>query len=129
MTVKKVLKTFLFLFFAAFLFDKTIELFYSVYSINPINLDVFTSLFLAVLINLFVTGIFAFTGFVLPTSKILPSAYYRVNSPKKVIFWYDFLQVKYFTHFLLWVFWGAKKKPKEVLQWKKIRYPKFYIPN
>ncbi len=69
-------------------------------------------LFLALIINLFVTGIFAFAGFALPTEKLMPSKYYEINNPKKLKFWFEKLKGEWFRKFLLATFWKSKDQQK-----------------
>ncbi len=67
--------------------------------------------FLSALINLYYTGFFAFLGFALPSSKILPSRFYTIgNDPYN--FLYQILGGKYFRLFLLATFWRNKAKQK-----------------
>jgi len=75
----------------------------------PSTLDIGASLLIAFMLNLFLTGVFAFLGFVFPTNKILPQPYYKVERPKRLKYWYSMLGVKYFKVFLLVFFWGTKK--------------------
>ena len=62
-------------------------------------------LFVAWVINMFITGIFAFSGFAFPTQKLLPKAYYRITHPKKLKKAYLFLKVDTFRKFLLATLW------------------------
>ena len=54
---------------------------------------VFTSeaAFLAFLLSLNVTGIFAFIGFVFPTHRLLPEQYFKIRNSKSVVRWYKLL--------------------------------------
>lgn len=61
------------------------------------------------LLTLFITGIFAITGFAYPTSKLLPANYYTIRNPAKTKKVYKVLGVKYFKVLLLIIFWGSKK--------------------
>jgi len=101
------LKKVIFTLFAVFLLWQSFEL---VSKLMPSEvLDVSKSLVNAFLINLYITGIFAFPGFVFPTHKLIGSAYYKLRNPKvlKKIYW--MLGVSYFRKILLAVFWGKKK--------------------
>jgi hypothetical protein len=64
-------------------------------------------------LNLFVTGIFAFPGFVFPTGQLLPAAYYQVRNPQMLNRVYNLLGVEYFRKLLLLVFWGREKNRKK----------------
>ncbi len=56
-------------------------------------------------LNMFVTGVFAFAGFALPTQRVLPKGYYRVRCTKLLRRSYDFLNVELFRKFLLLTIW------------------------
>ncbi|WP_082921541.1 hypothetical protein [Lewinella sp. 4G2] len=68
------------------------------------------TLLMPVLLNLFVTGTFAFAGFALPTHRLLPEAYYHVRSPKQLLRWCQRLGVEQFRQFLLATFWRDRKQ-------------------
>lgn len=69
-------------------------------------------LFFAALINLFITGVFAFGVFALPIEKFLPTAYYKINNPKNLKHWFGKLGVERFRAFLLATFWKKKEMQK-----------------
>ena len=62
---------------------------------------------LAVLLNLFVTGAFAFAGFAYPTHRLLPRAYYALRRPGSLLAAYRSFGVATFRRALLAVYWGA----------------------
>ena len=66
----------------------------------------------AFLINLYITGIFAFAGFALPTQKLMPSNYYKIQNPKRLKNWYQKLGVENFRKFLLATFWKNEERHK-----------------
>jgi hypothetical protein len=70
------------------------------------------SLILGWLISLFITGIFAFAGFALPTQKLLSSRYYHVTNPKSLKKIYELLKVDWFRKFLLMTIWKNKEQQK-----------------
>lgn len=70
-------------------------------------------LFLALIFNLFITGIFAFAGFALPTEKLMPSKYYEINNSKNLKYWFDKLKGEWFRKFLLATFWKSKDQQKK----------------
>lgn len=74
------------------------------------NLEVFL---LSFLLNLFITGIFAFIGFAYPSSKVLPNKYYEIKNPKTLNSISKILLVKYFRVFLLFTFWGRGNNRKK----------------
>lgn len=66
----------------------------------------------SILLNVFITGIFAFVGFCYPTNRLLPASYYRIKNVQKVTSLYNGLGVKYFKSMLLIFFWGKEKNRK-----------------
>ncbi|MFT4533995.1 MAG: hypothetical protein ACJA1A_002488 [Saprospiraceae bacterium] len=68
---------------------------------------------LAALINLFVTGVFAFSGFIYPTERLLPDSYYKVTNVSLQKKMYKFLKVDVFRRFLLVTFWRKKEAQKK----------------
>jgi hypothetical protein len=77
------------------------------------NLTLPESLVYAFLINLFLTGVFAFPGFVFPTHRMLPKAYYDISNPSVLSGLFKALGVKYFRILLMIAFWGKKKNKKK----------------
>lgn len=70
------------------------------------------NILLGVLVNIFVTGVFAFSGFVYPTQRLLPNAYYKVSNvsfQKKI---YKLLRIDLFRKFLLVTFWRKSEMQK-----------------
>ena len=105
----KLLKIILFLGFSLFLIYQSFLLIAGVLKNEIQNFTILQCLTLSFLINLFITGIFAFPGFVLPTSKLLGKSYYQIRSPRKLIALYRYLGVDAFRKILLVLFWGKKK--------------------
>lgn len=70
------------------------------------------SVILAFLLTLFVTGGFAFLGFVFTTSKLLPEQYYTIKRPKKLKRIYHKLGVRHFRLIIVLAFWGNTKNKK-----------------
>lgn len=70
-------------------------------------------------LNLFITGVFAFPGFVFLTNKLLPDSYYQVKHPKQLIIIYNVLGVKFFKWLLLAFYWGRKKNRKNYFNGSK----------
>jgi hypothetical protein len=81
--------------------------------VSPEEFPLLLCFILAVLLNLFISGIFAFTGFAYPSSKLLPDAYYTVKNPKALTAAYNILGIKFFRSFLLMAFWGKEKNRKK----------------
>lgn len=95
---------------SAFLVWQSYELLTNIHTLEVNSLV--TLIFLAWIINLFITGVFAFAGFAYPTQKLLPKSYYQIHNPDKLKGVYDFLGVKYFRKFLLATFWRNKNQRK-----------------
>ena len=68
---------------------------------------------IAFLIALFATGIFAFTGFAYPTSRLIGSSCYVLKNTKRLKFWYKIMGMSYFRKLLMLFFWGTKKNRKK----------------
>jgi hypothetical protein len=108
----KVLKKILFTLMSVFLIYRSYDMIGHLI-LNPAENSTSESLVLALLINLFITGIFAFPGFVYQTSKIFPSKYYLVHNEKQLSIVYKILKVDVFRKALLFLFWGHKKNSKK----------------
>lgn len=106
-------KKILFPLFSIFLLYQSFVLMRILLSNSPQDYSFFQSLLLAFLLSLFVTGIFAFVGFVFPTFKLLPSTYYQIKHAKSLLKWSKLLGINYFRFLLLLFFWGRKKNRKK----------------
>lgn len=103
-------KKILFTLFSIFLIVQSIN---AVGAISDMDVDSWiVNLLLAIMINLFVTGVFAFTGFVYPTERLLPEAYYRISNILFQKSTYKILKVDVFRKFLLATFWKKKEMQK-----------------
>ncbi len=78
-----------------------------------------TAFVFAWLISLYITGVFAFAGFALPTQKLLPEPYYLIRNPDKLNKWYKTLRVDVFKKYLIKFIWGKPKKKKEYFSGRK----------
>lgn len=107
----KVGKTFIHILLSAFLAYQSYRLF-EASLIYTGNYNLLESFFLAVIANLFITGTFAFIGFSIPTSKLLPKSFYLVKNKHFLNILYRSMGVKYFRYFLLSTFWRNKAKQK-----------------
>ncbi|MBT8196299.1 MAG: hypothetical protein HKO56_06880 [Bacteroidia bacterium] len=103
------LKALLFIFFSIFLLYRTVLMVNNLWINYSTELSFGKSLLLSFLLNLYITGIFAFPGFVLPTHKLLSKKYYQIKNKKLLIQTYKFLRVDIFRQALLFAFWGSKK--------------------
>ena len=74
---------------------------------------------LAVLINLYLTGIFAFAGFAWPTERLLPQSYYTVQNTNRLKKIYQQFRVNLFRKFLLATVWRSKAQQAKHFNGKK----------
>lgn len=70
-------------------------------------------------INMFVTGIFAFSGFAFPTQKLLPPGYYEIRHPARLKQVFQWLGVEWFRRALLHTLWKSEKQRKGFFDGKK----------
>jgi hypothetical protein len=77
------------------------------------------NLFLAWVINMFITGIFALAGFAHPTHRLLPKRYYEINQPEKLESTYKLLNVALFRKLLLATLWRNRKQRDQYFDGKR----------
>jgi hypothetical protein len=106
------MKKILFPLLSLFLAYQSFTLMKAVFFARPEEFSGLIGFLISLLLNLFVTGVFAFPGFVFYTSKALPDEYYRIKDPKALSAWCRWLGISYFRSFLLFLFWGAEKNRK-----------------
>lgn len=70
-------------------------------------------LFFALIFNLYITGIFAFAGFALPTENLMPSQYYKISNAQRLKYWFQQLNGELFRKFLLATVWKNKDQQKK----------------
>lgn len=104
------LKKILFTAISLFLLYRSHDLLLQLWRNGPATEHHLHLLLLAFLVNLFATGIFAFPGFVFPTSRLLRPGYYEVRRPRALERFYRLLRVDYFRAALLFVFWGRPRQ-------------------
>ena len=109
----KILKKIIFPLIALFLVQRSYELLRHLTELDTSKFSHTETFVLAFLLNIYITGIFAFMGFVYPTNKILPSTYYKISKPSFLAKAYKILGVKYFRVSLLIFFWGKKHNRKK----------------
>jgi len=102
-------KKILFPLIAVFLGFRSYEILKSLWLADPSEFGLWMKLLLSFLLNLFITGIFAFIGFAYKTNKILPASYYRIKNKELIYKSSNFLKIEYFRKFLLILFWGKRK--------------------
>ena len=61
---------------------------------------------------MFITGIFAFTGFALPTENLLPDSCYVVSRSRQLKQVFRVFKVEWFREFLLATVWRSKAQQK-----------------
>lgn len=76
-------------------------------------------IFISWIITLFITGIFAFSGFAFPTQKLLPESYYKIYNPKRLKKIYKVLRIDLFRQMLLSTLWKSKKQRGKFFNGKK----------
>lgn len=106
------LKKILFPALSVFLIYQSYHLVLHLLSRKELSFQWWQQLIFALLLNLFITGIFAFVGFVFSTGRLLPASYYTVHRAKLIKSGYRLLGVSYFKRFLLILFWGRKNNRK-----------------
>ena len=102
-------KKILFSLFSVFLCYQSYGLVSQIVHSTPTDFEPIEIAILAFLLNLFITGIFAFVGFVFPTNKLLGASYYRIKNPSFLKRVYGLMQVEIFRKLLLFFFWGRGK--------------------
>lgn len=102
---------------SVFLFWQSVSLLSKIHEFEVESLV--ASFIIAWIINLFITGIFAFVGFAFPTQRILPDSYYQIYKPSKLTTTFEVLKVDLFRKFLLATFWRNKAQRKKYFNGKK----------
>ena len=96
-----------------FLAFRSYEILITLWLVEPSEFSLWIKLLLSFLLNLFITGIFAFLGFAYKTNRLLPENYYRIKNKDLISKLSKLLQVEYFKKFLLLLFWGKNKNRKK----------------
>ena len=104
---KSILKKLVLTLMAMFLAYRSCELLNKLFFGVFIEHSLGESAIIAFIINLFVTGIFAFLGFAWPTYLMAPSNYYQITKPKRVFILYRLLKVDWFKNALMMFFLGT----------------------
>ncbi len=87
------------------------------------------SIILAWLLTLFITGIFALSGFALPTQVLLPQKYYFISAPKNLMIIYKLLKVEIFRKLLLSTLWRSQKIRKGHFSGGKLGLKQFMLQS
>lgn len=106
------MKKLIFSIFAVFLTFRSYELMVALLAKKATDFNFPEEFAISFMLNLFITGIFAFPGFAFPTSKVLPNSYYQIKNPKRLTHIYNILGVNYFRNLLL-VFYYNKKRHRK----------------
>lgn len=108
----KMVKKILFPVISIFLAYRSYELLKTLWYLDPSEINLSIKILIAFLLNLFLTGVFAFVGFAYKTHQLLGDEYYQIKNPKFTTQLSDFLKIEYFKKFLLLIFWGKTKNRK-----------------
>lgn len=95
-----------------FLAYNSIKLVKSFMILSPDRFSLLAIVIAAFALVMMITGVFAFLGFVHPTSRILPNTYYNIKNPQRLNALYEILGVKYFRAFLLLTFYRKEDNKK-----------------
>ena len=106
-------KKILFPLISLFLAFRSYEILKTLWLMDPSEFDLWIKFILAFLLNLFITGIFAFVGFTYKTNQLLSEDYYRIKNKELIYKSSKFLKIEYFKKFLLVLFWGKRKNRKK----------------
>ncbi len=71
------------------------------------------------LLSLFITGIFAFAGFALPTEKLMPENYYVIKNERVLNKYYHLLRADLFKKLLINFIYGKPKAKKKYFDGKR----------
>lgn len=77
------------------------------------------NIFLAWVLNIFVTGVFAFLVFAWPASRLVPEVYYTIHKPTFFHRFFAGIGGEYFRAFLLKTIWKNKNRQKVFFNGKK----------
>ena len=97
---------------SGFMVKLDIDLFRLALHASADEIGIGASVFLGFFLSLTLTGIFAFVGFVFPTSRLLPKSYYEVESPLNWKRLAELMQLELFRKLLLIFFWGGKNRKR-----------------
>lgn len=115
-----------FILLSIFLAFKSWEMLNGIVGQKPIDVPLLAFVF-SFLIALFITGVFAFAGFALPTQKLMPDRYYLIKNRQLLNLWYSRLKVDLFKKYLIKFIWGKPKKKKEYFSGKRKGIDDFII--
>jgi len=79
----------------------------------PDEMNLREAIIVSFLLNLYITGVFALPGFVIPTNRLLPSNYYKLTNPTLLVKVYKVMGISYFRNILLVLFWGRENNRKK----------------
>lgn len=105
------IKKALLVFASAFLIWQSVKMLFNIQQLQPESWLVIV--FLAWVLNMFITGVFAFAGFALPTERMIPASYYQIRRPDRLKRVYTYFGVAVFRKFLLATLWKKKSQRKK----------------
>ena len=116
-STKAIVQKLLLVSFSAFLIWQSIQLVHNIaQGTHPTTLsDILTQ---AILLNLFITGIFL-VGYALPLHRLLPDSYYRSVGSKAFSAACSILKMELFRKMLRLTFWGPRNNRKHFFNGKK----------
>lgn len=76
-------------------------------------------IFVGWVINMFITGVFAFAVFAYPAQRLLPKSYYQIRDSNRLNKCFKVLKVELFRKFLLATVWRNKAQQKRYFNGKK----------
>ncbi len=119
-------KKIIFILFSLFLVRQSFNMINGIADQEPLN-HLGPAMFFSWLLSLYITGIFAFAGFALPTQKLMPESYYKIRNRKKLIKYYKLLRVDIFKKLLIKFFYGKPKNKKAYFDGKRSGFYHFII--
>ncbi|PBQ34928.1 hypothetical protein CNR22_16110 [Sphingobacteriaceae bacterium] len=99
--------------FSIFLTYRSVDLIKLLVNSKPAAFSSLEIISISIVLNLFITGIFAFPGFVFLTNKLLPNSYYQIKNSKQLTFIYNLLGIKIFKYLLIKLYWGKENNRKK----------------
>lgn len=105
--------------FSLFLLYRTYDLMRDLNASLPSDYSSLEMFFIAFLLSLFITGVFALPGFAFPTNRIIGLNYYTLKNPESLARLYNVLSVDHFKKMLLIIFWVRRKNRKKYFDGKR----------
>ena len=117
LSIKAIVQKSLLVSFSAFLIWQSIQLVSNI--VQPIHSTPVGDIFIqAILLNLFITGVFLI-GYALPLHRLLPTSYYRSVQSKAFVTACAILKIKLFQKLLRLTFWSPRNNKKHFFNGRK----------